>query len=218
MQMKQIQDFGEENGITPRHTIRLVQDLEDLGWIRKLRIKGKRKRKGYAINEDNIETVSEMWFNFPKSKYIKKAFSDYYTQDMISQSIDIMTRNYHDSLVIKPNDSKKLKKMKQEWKDNFAWVQMSQMFHCLQDITNIEWALRTGILGSGKGKRNLAERNIAKLETLIEEMSKDLKEHDKKIWKQIIVSIYNTLENTRGIGAIQYSKIFEESMRAKTKT
>ncbi len=95
---------------------------------------------------------------------------------------------------------------------------MSQMFHCIQYITNIEWALRTGILGSGKGKRNLAERNIAKLETHIEEMSKDLKEHDKKIWKQIIVSIYNTLENTRGIGAIQYSKIFEESMRAKTKT
>ncbi len=54
-----------------------------------------------------------MWFNFPKSKYIKKAFSDYYTQDMISQTIDIMTRIYPVCLVNKPNESKKHNKKKQ---------------------------------------------------------------------------------------------------------
>jgi len=209
--MKQIQDFAESFGITPRHTIRLVQDLENEGWIKKTKIRGKRKRKGYAIIEDNIGALSEMWFNFPKSKYIKKAFSDYWTQDMISQFIDIWIRRYHDSLVIKPSDSKKTKKMKQEWEENFVWIQMGEMFHCLQYITNIEWALRTGILGSGKGKRIIAERNIRKLEELLEEMSKDLKEHDEQIWRQVLGSVYNTLEDYRGIG---YQK-FNEGLKTK---
>jgi len=194
MQMKQIQDFGKEHEITPRHTIRLVQELENKNLIIKIRIKGKRKRKGYAINEDNIGTLSDMWFNIPKSKHVKKAVQEQWTQDMMSQMIDTMIRNYHDSLVINPKDSKKLKKMKQEWKENFAWVQRSSMFFCVHLITLIEWTLRTGILGSGKGKRNLAEKNIRKLEAHLEEMSKDLKEHDEKIWKQVLGSVYNTIE------------------------
>jgi len=45
----------------------------------------------------------------------------------------------------------------------------------------------------------LTERNISKLKNHLEEMSKDLKEHDKKIWKQIIISVYNAMENDRGI-------------------
>jgi len=194
MQMKQIQDFAKQFNITPRHTIRLVQDLENKKLIIKMRIKGKRKRKGYAINEDNIGTLTDMWFNYPKSKHNKKATQEIWTQDMLSQYIDIMSRNYHDSLVIKQKDSKKLKKMKQEWKENFAWIQLHDMFRSVNLITMIEWALRTGMLGSGKGKRNLAERNIAKLEKHIEEMSNDLKEHDEKIWYQTLGSIYNTLD------------------------
>jgi len=47
MSMKQIQDFAKQYDITPRHTIRVVQDLEAKGWIKKLKIKGKRKRKGF---------------------------------------------------------------------------------------------------------------------------------------------------------------------------
>jgi len=217
MSMKQIQDFAKPYGVTPRHTIRIVQDLEKEGWIKKTRIKGKRKRKGYTINEDNIGTLSEMWFHFPKNKYIKKAYNDYLGQYEIGQIIDLWARRYRDSLVIKPSDSKKLKKMKEEWKENFAWIQLYDMFQCVQWITNMEWALRTGMLGSGKGKRNIAERNLAKLEDLLEEMSKDLKEHDEQIWKQVLGSVFNTLENTRGIGYNQYSKIFEESL-SLTKT
>jgi len=198
MQMKLIQDFAKTHGITPRHTIRLVQELEKEGWIKKVKIKGKRKRKGYIINEDNIGTLSEMWFNFPKNKYNKKSTQEFWTQNMIFQMIDLMTRRYRDSLVIKQSDSKKLKKMKEVWKEQFVWNQYHDMLKCVQQITNIEWALRTGLLGSGKGKRNLAERNISKLEALLEEMSTDLKEHDKKIWKQVLVSVYNTLEDYRG--------------------
>ena len=216
--MKQIQDFAwEQYEITPRHTIRIIQGLEKAGWIKKYRITGKRKRKGYVINEDNIGTLSEMWFNFPKNKYIKKATQEFWTQDMISQYIDLWVRRYHDSKEIKQSDSKKLKKMKEEWKENFAWVQLHDMFQCVQLITNIEWVLRTGILGSGKGKRNLAERNITKLEKHLEEMSKDLKEHDEQIWKQILGSVYNTLENTRGLEYNQNSKMNQESM-SLTKT
>jgi len=200
MPMKQIQDFFAEKPylISPRQTIRIVQGLEKDGLIKKGRIRGKRKQKGYTINEKNIETISEMWFNFPKSKHNKKATQDFWTQDMISQFIDTICRNYRDSLVIKPHDSKKLKKMKEVWKEQFVWNQYHDMLKCVQVIANIEWALRTGLLGSGKGKRKLAERNIAKLEALLEEMSKDLKEHDKKIWKQVLISIYNTLEDYRG--------------------
>ena len=29
-------------------------------------------------------------------------------------------------------------------------------------------------------------------------MSNDLKEHDEKIWKQVVISIYNKLEDDRG--------------------
>ena len=105
-----------------------------------------------------------------------------------------MSRRYRDRREITPSDSKKLKKIKQEWKDNFARFQLHDMFHCVQLITMIEWALRTGILGSGKGKRTLAERNISKLEKILEQMSSDLKQHDKKIWKQVVISIYNLLE------------------------
>lgn len=197
--MKQIQDFGKQNSITPRHAIRIVQDLENEHWIKKVKIKGKRKRKGYTINEDNIGTLSEMWFNFPKSKHIKKAFYEYWTQYQLSQYLDIMSRRYRDRREIKPSDSKKLKKMKQEWKDNFVLIQLHNMFHCVQLITMIEWALRTGILGSGKGKRILAEKNIRKLEEHIEKMSKDLKEHDEKIWRQVLGSVYNTIENDRNL-------------------
>ena len=197
MQMKQIQDFGKQNSITPRHIIRIVQDLENDHWIKKVKIKGKRKRKGYTINEDNIGTLSEMWFNIPKSKHVKKATQELWTQYQLSQYLDIMSRRYRDSREIKPSDSKKLKKMKQEWKDNFVLIQLHNMFHCVQLITMIEWALRTGILGSGKGKRILAEKNIRKLEEHIEKMSKDLKEHDEKIWKQVLGYVYNTIETNR---------------------
>jgi len=198
--MKQIQDFFEKQSksISPRQTIRIVQELEDDGLIRKRRIKGKRKQKGYTINEKNIETISDMWFHFPKNKYIKKAFNDYYDQFMIGSFLDLFNERYRDSRVIKPSDSKKLKKMKEEWKENFVWIQYYEMLKLVQFITNLEWALRTGMLGSGKGKRKLAERNIAKAERLLERMSNDLKEHDEKIWKQVVISIYNKLEDDRG--------------------
>jgi len=200
MPMKQIQDFFAKKPylISPRQTIRIIQGLEEEGWIKKARIKGKRKQKGYTINEKNIETISDMWFNFPKSKHNKKASRDYWNQYQIGNFLDLWTRRYRDSLVIKPRDSKKLKKMKEVWKEQFAWNQYHDMLKCVQEITNIEWALRTGLLGSGKGKRKLAERNITKLEAMLEEMSKDLKEYDKKIWKQVLISIYNTLEDYRG--------------------
>ena len=200
MPMKQIQDFfaNKPYSISPRQTIRIVQGLEKEDWIKKARIKGKRKLKGYTINEKNIETISDIWFHFPKSKHIKKAFNDYYDQYELGSSLDLLTRRYRDSLVIKSSDSKKLKKMKEEWKENFVWIQYHEMIKCVQLIMNMEWALRTGLLGSGKGKRALAERNISQLENLLEEMSKDLKEHDKKIWKQVIISVYNFLEDDRG--------------------
>jgi len=38
--------------ISPRQTIRIVQGLEKEDWIKKARIKGKRKLKGYTINEN----------------------------------------------------------------------------------------------------------------------------------------------------------------------
>jgi len=198
--MKQIQDFfaNKPYSISPRQTIRIVQGLEEDGLIKKSRIKGKRKQQGYAINEKNIETISDIWFNFPKSKHNKKAFREYWDQYQISRFLDLWTRRYRDSLVIKQSDSKKLKKMKEVWKEQFVWIQYHDMLKCVQQITNIEWALRTGLLGSGIGKRNLAERNISKLEALLEEMSADLKEHDKKIWKQVIISVYNSLEDDRG--------------------
>jgi len=200
MSMKEIQDFFVKQypPISPRQTIRIVLELEDEGLIRKRKIKGKRKQKGYAINEKNIETISDIWFHFPKSKYIKKAFNDYYDQFMLSSFLDLWEKRYIDSLVIKPRDSKKVKKMKEEWKENFVWMQYSDMYHVLQLLTNLEWALRTGMLGSGKGKIRMAESNIRKLEDLLERMSNDLKEHDEKIWKQVIVSIYHILEQDRG--------------------
>ena len=47
-------------------------------------------------------------------------------------------------------------------------------------------------------------------------MSKDLKEHDEKIWKQVLISIYNKLEDDRGATIdSQYSP--NESL-TKTKT
>ena len=173
MQMKQIQDFGEKYNITPRHTIRIVQELEKLGFVTKARIKEKRKRKGYIMNEDNIETLSEI---------------NTWSQKRISQFIDEWHKNYHDSLVIRPNDSKKLKKIKEDQKKIYSWLTLHDMHHCVQWIANIEWALRTGSLGNGKGKINLAERNIRKLEKFIEEMSRDLKEHDEHIWKHVLGS------------------------------
>jgi len=199
MTMKEIQDFfaSQYPPISPRQTIRIVQDLELDELIRKRRIKGKRKQKGYIINEDNIEAVSDMWFHFPKSKHIKKAFNQYWSQYNLSEFIDQVDRTYHDSLVIKPSDSKKLKKMKEGWKENFVWIQYHDMAHIVQWISQIEWALRTGILGSGKGKRKLAEDNISKLEAILELMSNDLKNHDKKIWKQVVISIYNVMEKDR---------------------
>ena len=199
MPMKEIQDFFEKQPqpISPRQTIRIVHELEDDGLIRKRKIKGKRKQKGYTINEKNIETISDIWFHFPKSKYIKKAFNDFYDQFMLSSFLDLWDERYRDSLIIKKGDSKKLKKMKEEWKENFVWIQYRDMYHTLQVLTNLEWALRTGMLGTGKGKIRLAETNIGKLERLLERMSDDLKEHDQKIWKQVIISVYNALEDNR---------------------
>jgi len=200
MSMKQIQDFFEKQpqSISPRQTIRIVQGLEDDGLIRKRKIKGKRKQKGYTLNEKNIETISDIWFHFPKSKYIKKAFNDFYDQFMLSSYLDLWDKRYRNSLVIKPSDSKKTKKMKEEWKKDFVWIQYRDMYHVLQMLTNLEWALRTGMLGTGKGKIRLAETNLGKLERLLERMSNDLKQHNEKIWKQVIISVYNTLELDRG--------------------
>ncbi|MCH7649331.1 MAG: hypothetical protein IIA83_12100 [Thaumarchaeota archaeon] len=197
--MKQIQDFARTYGITSRHTIRLVQYLEELGWVTKAKIQGKRKRKGYQINEDNIGTLSEMWFPFYKNKTNEKPNWKSLTQKGLSQFIDNWRRSYHDSLVIRPNDSKKLKKIKEEQKEIFNWLQILDMYHCVLLIANIEWALRTGSLGSGKGKTNVAERNIRKLEEFIEELSDDLKQHDKRIWKHILGS---------KLGFSQYNIIF----------
>ena len=169
--MKEIQDFAREYGITPRHTIRLVQELEIQDVVTKARIKGKRKRKGYTINEDNIGTLSET-----SSK----------TQKEISNFINEWRKNYRNFKVINSKDSKKLKQAKENRKNIYNWAQLVDMYQCVQLIAEIEWALRIGSLGTGKGKRDLAERNIINLETFIEEMSGDLKEHDKLTWKHIL--------------------------------
>lgn len=183
--MKQIQDFGERqpHPIHPRHTIRIVQELEKLELVTKARIAGKRKREGYTIKEDNLGTFSET---------ISK------TQKWLSDFIDKWHRDYLEFLVIKPNESKKNKKIKENRKEIFVWAQLVDMYQCVQIIAEIEWALRIGSLGTGKGKKDLAERNIRKLEEFIEEMSKDLKEHDEEIWKHIL---------STGIAFIQYHDI-----------
>ena len=192
MQMKQIQDFGKMHNNTPRHTIRIVQELERREWIKKARIEGQRRRKGYIINEDNIGTLSET---------VSKSQKD------ISKFINQWRKDYRNSLVrIKPSDSKIIKKIKENRNEIFNWAQLVDMYHCIQLIAEIEWSLRTGSLGSGKGKRDLAERNIRKLEGFIEEMSKDLKERDEHIWKTTLSSglTFNSLHDILGIQSKPY--------------
>ena len=212
--MKEIQDFcSKDYEINPRHTIRLVQNLEKIEHIKKHKIKGKRKRKGYIINEDNIGTLSEIWFNFPKSKYIPKARQEEWTQDMLRQMINQWRKNVRLSLQeIKKGDSKSTRILKKQMKESFGWIHLQEMFHCSKLITQFTWALRTGILGTGKGKINRTLQNIHELEDFLEEMANNLKEYDEQIWYCVIGNVYNTLDNSRGMSFEKYDEMIKPKL------
>lgn len=179
--------------------IRHVKDLVKNGYVKHDRIYGKGKRKRYFVNEENTknlllvkaakvkgETQKEQLLNLERKKY--KEVKLPITQRNLSIAITEEINLYKQEMA-----NRNLK----PW-DDFIFYHIAQITHCLLWISQITWAINSGMLGDSKFNIALAYENRKRYEKfLIEKIIYNLKETHPEIMKALTQAIYHLLTDNQ---------------------
>lgn len=161
-----------------RGVSRLVQD----GDVKHERIRGKGKRPRYFVKEEDTKNkllVRIVEGNKKNYKIVKVPI----TQRNLSQLITSNIKFYRKEIAMR------------NFKDmqDFIFYHMSMSTHCLRWISQITWAIHSGMLGNFNSNINLAYRNRARYEEFLQQIIYNLKEADPKAMKVITQAIYHIL-------------------------
>jgi len=178
---------------------RLVEN-NDIGYGK---IRGRKKWKRYFLKEENTKDnllLEAVEGNKKKWKHIRVPV----TQKNLSELISSTSKFYRsEELKIskKVKDSNSL--------HHYISYNIATIIQCLKWISQLTWAINSGMLGNSKTKLELAVRNRERYEELLSKVVYNLTKTDKALMKAISKLIYNEIMDTM---------IFEESTLGGKKT
>ena len=173
---------------SPRTIMRYIKPLLESGRIKHGRIKKRGKRKRYYIAEEKtknkllIRTIKLL----PKNNW--KAVKRPITQRNLSQLISQEIRFY------RKEELKELKlAIKTENFSPYLYYHVALITHCLRWISQITWAIKSGMLGNFQTNLDLAQRNKERYEEFLETLVYNLNSKNDKIMKLVSTAIYHEI-------------------------
>ena len=180
MSMSEIQE--EFPPAMKRTVIRRIKKLHENQRIQRGIIRGKGKHLRYFIEEENTKNNLLVRAFTTKGKKIKEVR---YTvkQRELSQFITQEIKFY----------KKELKNLKNESFSEYVSYHIAMMAHCLEWISQITWAIYSGMLGNSENKLHLAFRNKERYEEFLQIVIYNLKEKDEDTMKAVSKAMYHAL-------------------------
>ena len=203
---------------SPRTIMRYTKELVESGKIEHGRIAKKGKRKRYFVKEENtkdnllLQTVD--W----KDKNNWKHVGTPITQRHLSQYITETTHFYRKEELKEWKNFKKTKQM-----IYYVGYHTALIAECLRWISQLTWAIKSGMLGNSKTKLDLANRNKERYEEFLEKIVYNLNSRDEKIMKLVAKAMYHEIMNSLDYRSITMGKrkgklIVELGKKTKSKT
>jgi DNA-binding HxlR family transcriptional regulator len=186
MSMSEIQKEFPET--MKRTVIRRVKDLhEKQKRLDRDIVSGKGKHKRYFINEENskndllLRTVQMKGRNYQQ---IRSPITQSNLSNLITQEIKFYNKESH-SLMKKQNFNE------------YVFYHIALMAHCLESISQITWAMHSGMFGNSKNKLELANRNRERYEEFLQKIIYNLSEKNNEIMKAVSKAMYYVLMDTQ---------------------
>ncbi len=163
--------------------MRRLKWLVEHGYVAHEGIRGSgSKWKRYFVKEENTKNkllIRAVEGNKKNYKIVKVPIS----QRNLSQLITSDTKFYRKEIVMR------------NFKDmqSFIFYHLALITDCLRWMSQITWAIHSGMLGDYKSNIALAERNRARYEEFLQQIIYNLKKADPKAMKAITQAIYHIL-------------------------
>jgi len=158
------------------------------------RIRGKGKWKRYFLKEE--DTKNNLLFEAVNEKQTKHTRIPI-TQKTLSKVITDSTKFYRN------DEFKKWKKTKDPISlHGYISFNIVNIIFCLKWMSQLTWAIKSGMLGNSKTKLELANRNKERLEGFLSKIIYNINTKNETMMKGISKLIYNEIMDTM---------IFEES-------
>lgn len=178
--MKEIQEKFQT--LSARTIMRKVQNLKENNFIDHDIIWGKGKHKRYFIKEENTKNnllIRAFTNKGKKYKEIRPPISQRELSRMITESIQFY--------------KKELKKGKFESIQDYVFYHIAIISHCLEWMSQLTWAIHSGMLGDSKSKLELAYRNRQRYEEFLQKVIYNLKKVDEKVMNAVTKAMYHAL-------------------------
>ena len=164
--------------------IRAVKSMKNQGLLKHGKIPKKRKRFRYSIKEDNTkQDLTKREYKFINKKPKRIIPDPKITQRNLSSMITREKQFY----------KKELEKLKKEPDYKYYIFHGDMIFHCLDWMTRLTWAINSGMLGDSKNKLELAKRNKERYEELLQTLVYNIKTRDEKKGNNTIKALYEIL-------------------------
>jgi len=189
--------FPKEKHRTVGRAINRLVENNDIGYDK---IRGKGKWKRYFLKEEKTKDnllLDAIEGNKKKWKHIRVPVTQKNLSELITQEIQFY-RKIELDMVKKTKDPKSI--------HDYISYNIAIIIKCLKWISQLTWAIKSGMLGNSEIKLALAERNKARYEELLSKVVYNLtrrsEPHYERLMKAISKLIYNEIMDTM---------IFEES-------
>jgi len=207
---------------SPRTIMRYTKELVDSGKIEHGRILKKGKRKRYFVREENTkDNLLHRTIKY-KSKKNWKAFRTPVTQRQLSANLSWEMNFYRKE---EAKEWKRFRKSSQETKEMIHYVSyhIALIVSCLRWISQLTWAIQSGMLGNSQTKIALAYRNKERYEEFLEKLVYNLNSRDSKIMRAVSLAVYHEIMDSLDIKSTRLGKekgklIFQISKKYETKT
>ena len=184
MSMSEIQKSFPQ--VSDRTIIRKVNTMSKTRQIEHKRIHGKgTKRKRYFVKEEDTKQDLRMRAFEIKGKSYKE-IKPTITQRNLSSLITEDIQYY----------KQELNKLKNEPEKNYYYYHIAKISGCLEWISQLTFAINSGILGNSPNKLALAYRNKERYEEFLKKLIYNIKKKDEKLADEIIKAIENQIIDT----------------------
>ena len=209
-------------GYSPRTVMRYTKELVDSGKIEHGKILKRGKRKRYFIREENTkDNLLQRTVQF-KSKNDWKEFRTPVTQRQLSANLSLEMNFY---IKEESKEWKRFRKSSQETKEMIRYVSyhIALIVSCLRWISQLTWAIQSGMLGNSQTKIALAYRNKERYEKFLEKLVYNLNSRDSRIMRAVSLAIYHEIMDSLNIKYTTLGKekgklIFQISKEYQIKT
>jgi len=197
---------------------RAIKNLVENNVIEYGKIRGKGKWKRYFLQEedtkDNLLVQKVDW----KSKNNWKHVREPVTQRSLSQGISWQIQFYRKEELREWKNFKKTKEM-----IHYVGYHVALIAECLRWISQLTWAINSGMLGNSKTKLKLAQTNKTRYEKFLEKIVYNLNSKNEKIMKLVAKAMYHEIMDSLDYKSLSLGKqkgklVFQLGYKTQFKT